>query len=160
MDRNRDAGDCTATKTVALRKESVDRNNLHCVEEVSGDTVALRKESVDRNPSSFTDPINLSDVALRKESVDRNRNSQYSYFLYYGSLSARRAWIEIALVVSACNFSSVALRKESVDRNHRACCSVRLLASVALRKESVDRNAKKSSCCGAVRRRSPQGERG
>ena len=34
---------------VALRKESVDRNNLHCVEEVSGDTVALRKESVDRN---------------------------------------------------------------------------------------------------------------
>ena len=35
-------------------------------------------------------------VALRKESVDRNRNSQYSYFLYYGeSLSARRAWIEI-----------------------------------------------------------------
>ena len=23
---------------VALRKESVDRNNLHCVEEVSGDT--------------------------------------------------------------------------------------------------------------------------
>ena len=36
-------------------------------------------------------------VALRKESVDRNRNSQYSYFLYYG----------------------VALRKESVDRNGR-----------------------------------------
>ena len=35
--------------SVALRKESVDRNdnyNLHCVEEVS---VALRKESVDRN---------------------------------------------------------------------------------------------------------------
>ena len=27
----------------------MDRNNLHCVEEVSGDTVALRKESVDRN---------------------------------------------------------------------------------------------------------------
>ena len=37
------------TFAVALRKESVDRNNLHCVEEVSGDTVALRKESVDRN---------------------------------------------------------------------------------------------------------------
>ena len=39
----------TLNFTVALRKESVDRNNLHCVEEVSGDTVALRKESVDRN---------------------------------------------------------------------------------------------------------------
>ena len=38
---------------VALRKESVDRNdnyNLHCVEEVS---VALRKESVDRNCAGY-----------------------------------------------------------------------------------------------------------
>ena len=57
---------------VALRKESVDRNdnyNLHCVEEVS---VALRKESVDRN-FYFSD-----------KDADWVR-----------SLSARRAWIEI-----------------------------------------------------------------
>ena len=60
---------------VALRKESVDRNNLHCVEEVSGDTVALRKESVDRNGLGFCYHRDDVTVALRKESVDRNTNS-------------------------------------------------------------------------------------
>ena len=50
----------------------MDRNNLHCVEEVSGDTVALRKESVDRNFLwAWMGGLNY-DVALRKESVDRN----------------------------------------------------------------------------------------
>ena len=57
--------------------------------------VALRKESVDRNIMYLLTASGFFIVALRKESVDRNRNSQYSYFLYYGSLSARRAWIEI-----------------------------------------------------------------
>ena len=81
--------------TVALRKESVDRNDvltisaaldlmslsarrawieMHCVEEVSGDTwVALRKESVDRNAEDWLNAGSLS-----------------------RSLSARRAWIEIS----------------------------------------------------------------
>ena len=93
--------------------------------------------------------------------MDRNRNSQYSYFLYYGvalrkesvdrnmafcmdcqkstSLSARRAWIEIydGLIASA-NFC-VALRKESVDRNLDTV-QIIIVVVVALRKESVDRN--------------------
>ena len=34
-----------------------------------------------------------------------------------GSLSARRAWIEIKYVVKDSDFTGVALRKESVDRN-------------------------------------------
>ena len=51
----------------------MDRNNLHCVEEVSGD-VALRKESVDRNNISNPATTLPSIVALRKESVDRNAN--------------------------------------------------------------------------------------
>ena len=59
-----------------------------------GRDVALRKESVDRNVLIVRKQCR-GIVALRKESVDRNRNSQYSYFLFYGSLSARRAWIEI-----------------------------------------------------------------
>ena len=46
--------------------------------------VALRKESVDRNLWWGVRKAVGSLVALRKESVDRNRNSQYSYFLYYG----------------------------------------------------------------------------
>ena len=50
--------------------------------------------------------------------MDRNRNSQYSYFLYYGeSLSARRAWIEIIDDLEPSKTRRVALRKESVDRN-------------------------------------------
>ena len=59
--------------------------------------VALRKESVDRNNED--DPNNLwSEVALRKESVDRNRGGDTHANRYYVSLSARRAWIEIRSV--------------------------------------------------------------
>ena len=36
----------------------------------------------------------------------------------YGSLSARRAWIEIVICRTCYPTTSVALRKESVDRNH------------------------------------------
>ena len=80
-----------------------------------------------------------SSVALRKESVDRNYNvvSQLQYST--GSLSARRAWIEILDTLVTTHVLIVALRKESVDRNRRhEDGSLRL--DVALRKESVDRN--------------------
>ena len=56
-------------------------------------------------------------VALRKESVDRNVGRSQGRRQPDGSLSARRAWIEITqcrLKLSKC---TVALRKESVDRN-------------------------------------------
>ena len=79
------------------------------------------------------------------------------------SLSARRAWIEIASKYARSFVTSVALRKESVDRNadamlyaqnsntslsaRRAWIEIGSLVifsntdSVALRKESVDRNS-------------------
>ena len=56
------------------------------------------------------------------------------------SLSARRAWIEIANFCRNRFCPTVALRKESVDRNiytQNLCVSI---IQVALRKESVDRN--------------------
>ena len=56
--------------------------------------VALRKESVDRNnigPANLT----VSTVALRKESVDRNYAANAVDQILPGSLSARRAWIEM-----------------------------------------------------------------
>ena len=81
------------------------------------DTVALRKESVDRNPGMntilFTIVSSLSArrawieigapttqagkhaVALRKESVDRNNPPIKPAEIGPKSLSARRAWIEI-----------------------------------------------------------------
>ena len=69
--------------------------------------------------------------------MDRNRNSQYSYFLYYG----------------------VALRKESVDRNAMKINGVSYDV-VALRKESVDRNDAMQVIVIVMDSRSPQGERG
>ena len=54
---------------VALRKESVDRNN-DTSKKIN--PVALRKESVDRNAAWTGVLRDMHHVALRKESVDRN----------------------------------------------------------------------------------------
>ena len=59
------------------------------------DEVALRKESVDRNTFCWATTADCRRVALRKESVDRNVTAQLCSNSPPGSLSARRAWIEI-----------------------------------------------------------------
>ena len=60
----------------------------------------------------------MTSVALRKESVDRNSFVSDSLPALKLSLSARRAWIEIGLMlVLSLATRTVALRKESVDRN-------------------------------------------
>ena len=104
--------------TVALRKESVDRNSTAPVNlmvsttslsarrawiEIFGGAcakrlppVALRKESVDRNHVGNSTAA-LPSVALRKESVDRNSSLESKQIDPSVSLSARRAWIEIPL---------------------------------------------------------------
>ena len=56
-------------------------------------------------------------VALRKESVDRNLLPPVSILPKIGSLSARRAWIEMWVLRKVPLLGIVALRKESVDRN-------------------------------------------
>ena len=56
-------------------------------------------------------------VALRKESVDRNIFIHLILLFRLPSLSARRAWIEMSLLIYHLKFGIVALRKESVDRN-------------------------------------------
>ena len=70
------------TFAVALRKESVDRNNgrlgtIHNAE------VALRKESVDRNREIYGTPFSAV-VALRKESVDRNLGTMQIVIIVVG----------------------------------------------------------------------------
>ena len=82
----------------------------------------------------------LYKVALRKESVDRNTNLSNTAAGRLRSLSARRAWIEISIGLTAQSGAEVALRKESVDRNHRKDGRYQRKEMVALRKESVDRN--------------------
>ena len=66
---------------------------------------------------------------------------EYSVFfsLNIRSLSARRAWIEICKPPLSIDKPLVALRKESVDRNIADYAKPEWLR-VALRKESVDRN--------------------
>ena len=82
---------------VALRKESVDRNEIIWLKGKLYGRVALRKESVDRNYKCAFFYFFEAIVALRKESVDRNRRKVLGF---------------------PCKQFRVALRKESVDRNN------------------------------------------
>ena len=91
--------------------------------------------------------------------MDRNDAVQIVVVIVHASLSARRAWIEIAQGrrVSGCPLSLSARRAwiEIVISAMTGQISV-----VALRKESVDRNSCSASCRYVRRGRSPQGERG
>ena len=60
---------------------------------------------MDRNMAFCVD-CQKSTVALRKESVDRNGDNRRSRLALDGSLSARRAWIEINGVLLASGSSS------------------------------------------------------
>ena len=72
MDRNVNLRVVDGSKSsVALRKESVDRN-VSAFDVLAVSAVALRKESVDRNMPSQKLLKSIDKVALRKESVDRN----------------------------------------------------------------------------------------
>ena len=72
--------------------------------------------------------------------MDRNILSAFDVLAVSASLSARRAWIEIANFCRNRFCPTVALRKESVDRNLGALWALSTQIKVALRKESVDRN--------------------
>ena len=98
----------------------MDRNDAMQIVIIVVDAVALRKESVDRNDfarkvtdgacrslsarrawieiSRAANCQHRSHVALRKESVDRNSKEPPPHRTHRSSLSARRAWIEIELV--------------------------------------------------------------
>ena len=72
--------------------------------------------------------------------MDRNLVATPAVLVTTGSLSARRAWIEMLILVPVLVPLCVALRKESVDRNSIVHLRVLEQRTVALRKESVDRN--------------------
>ena len=100
-------------------------------------------------------------VALRKESVDRNLGDNPKIYVRNGSLSARRAWIEILFIFGSLSLRpSLSARRAWIEISgplNAACIWVSLSARrawieirqiprglrrqwVALRKESVDRN--------------------
>ena len=104
-------------------------------------TVALRKESVDRNLNLACNGIlRLVSLSARRAWIEI---FQWAHIRSAPrSLSARRAWIEITLPPFVREYLSVALRKESVDRNRCSYLHSNMSLDVALRKESVDRNSK------------------
>ena len=81
------------TVTVALRKESVDRNLFFvALKGQAKQSLSARRAWIE---TAVLELIPLTDpVALRKESVDRNTRTVYHGIFTALSLSARRAWIE------------------------------------------------------------------
>ena len=115
--------------------------------------VALRKESVDRNDVlAISAVLELVSLSVRRAWIE------ITYVIRLPrvqvSLSVRRAWIEILVAITPSNFSNVALRKESVDRNADEMSSKEIFR-VALRKESVDRNSIRPFATDSFFSRSP-----
>ena len=101
--------------SVALRKESVDRNNhMHTHHRGFIWSLSARRAWIEiKTMLSFLDrPASLSArrawIEIPLYPVDEYPNP---------SLSARRAWIEIYNLCGSLYAQQVALRKESVDRN-------------------------------------------
>ena len=103
--------------TVALRKESVDRNwSAYPRKTGKAESLSARRAWIEIYPAAAM-PTDTPMVALRKESVDRNEGREAASRAELESLSARRAWIEIGMDDVIKHPKQVALRKESVDRN-------------------------------------------
>ena len=79
-------------KSLSVRRAWIEMRKITIT--VDDVTVALRKESVDRNINCMILTRRFC-VALRKESVDRNVNLRVLDGSKSSSLSVRRAWIEI-----------------------------------------------------------------
>ena len=81
--------------TVALRKESVDRNIRNRLDYAKlGKSLSARRAWIEICSSGIGG--GRPPVALRKESVDRNNTSRVGVSGTLKSLSARRAWIEMS----------------------------------------------------------------
>ena len=82
------------TFAVALRKESVDRNDIETSRVCTDiESLSARRAWIEINGGRSCGGRYC--VALRKESVDRNDFLNFLQCLVCRSLSARRAWIEI-----------------------------------------------------------------
>ena len=123
MDRNyaANAVDQILPGSLSARRAWIEIKSLFT--SVVSSTVALRKESVDRNLPLVLIFLKIG-VALRKESVDRNSALAPKQNTAEQSLSARRAWIEIPWRQGCPPSQSVALRKESVDRNAKSIFAI------------------------------------
>ena len=121
--------------------------------------VALRKESVDRNDAMQIVVVIVHAVALRKESVDRNCTVCKVCLCQTLSLSARRAWIEIGTYsADGPGPQSLSARRAWIEIGLNFARKIRYVSLSARRAwiEIILPPVDTSS----VKRRSPQGERG
>ena len=133
---------------------------MHCNWPIAP-TVALRKESVDRNmPKIGTLRSTHKSLSARRAWIEIVLPVNGDVLLSW-SLSARRAWIEIccAGTYSPCRSGSLSARRAWIEIT-LAACIVPSSLTVALRKESVDRNFRGWTLNINGPSRSPQGERG
>ena len=92
--------------------------------------------------------------------MDRNLVGCIDRAINIMSLSARRAWIEIAVQELIPLADPVALRKESVDRNLIGCVDRTInIMSLSARRAWIEMS-RAANCQHRSHRRSPQGERG
>ena len=102
--------------TVALRKESVDRNLNRRFRAIQHQkSLSARRAWIEMVCCPRCIVENMVSLSARRawiEILSSGINPDQS-----GSLSARRAWIEIGIVQLVALAFEVALRKESVDRN-------------------------------------------
>ena len=91
--------------------------------------------------------------------MDRNYSANAVDQILPGSLSARRAWIEITLVNKLFEYiQSLSARRAWIEIMGVTVLGIQ--HRVALRKESVDRNCGPQGSGKTLSSRSPQGERG
>ena len=141
-------------RDVALRKESVDRN-LYLSSFVLASLVALRKESVDRNcrPGAYP-PDRSGSLSARRAWIEIDIDDKFGGLVSV-SLSARRAWIEIEAPSSA-PYAELSLSARRAWIEIGIAWVQEFPELVALRKESVDRNARRLMCfllCGVALRK-------
>ena len=144
---------------VALRKESVDRNDtVQVIVVIMYASLSARRAWIEIHSGTYHPHFHVSLsarrawieiasrwrvsgrtlVALRKESVDRNAHAMPSQKVFRPSLSARRAWIEIVRGCLFCEKLQVALRKESVDRNLFRLSKKNRLSSLSARRAWIE----------------------
>ena len=118
MDRNTQRRDFKALGLPSLSARRAWIEILQVIPLEGPTTVALRKESVDRNPKLYQALSHVRwSLSARRAWIEIK--SSIVEVSKYVSLSARRAWIEMLMVLCLFPCRSVALRKESVDRNYR-----------------------------------------
>ena len=115
MDRNTSLWRARRRRSVALRKESVDRNSTpQAVGSYAPMSLSARRAWIEILYPRFHRRTGPS-LSARRAWIEILVQSSPGSLCK--SLSARRAWIEIMISVDKIPNQSVALRKESVDRN-------------------------------------------